>query len=481
MPVASLSNRFGIGDFGKESYRFVDLTQRAGFTIWQILPLNPLGYGNSPYQPYSSYAMDEIYISLDTLYEEGLLKKKVPSYLKENKTIDYEACRKYKEPYLKEAFRAFKPDRGYETFKKLFWVEDYVIFRAFKEINDLRPWNEWPKEQKNYPLKKDLNLSIYKEDIDYQYFLQYMLYKQWKALKHYANEKGIRIMGDIPFYVGYDSADCWGNRDNFLLDDDGHPDFIAGVPPDYFSADGQRWGNPIYNWDKMKKDHFSFWINRIKGNDSLFDIIRIDHFRAFDTYWKIPSSCPTARIGEWIEAPGYAFFDTLFKEMPKINIVAEDLGDLRAEVLELRDHYHFPGMNILQFTFNPYADHNNEIAKHCVLYTGTHDNDTLRGCISKWDSKQRNIKNRWLRKHGYNGKNIAEKMIDFALRSDAEMVIIPLADWLYLDSHACLNSPGTVGSPNWEWRLPSLKAFENKASEILKKNETCGRYKASAK
>ena len=463
MPVASLPNRFGSGDFGQDAFHFVDSIAEAGFSIWQILPLNPLGFGNSPYQAFSSYAMDEMYISLDQLAEEGLLDQ-VPDYLKDLKAIAYHDVRRFKDQYLRQAFTRFVPDAEYRKFIQQDWLKNYALFMTFKKANHMLCWVEWPEKMRDYPDEKKEDLAPYEEELNYQYFLQYTVLRQWQKLKAYANSKGIIIMGDIPFYVGLDSADCWSGRPNFLLDKNGHPRFIAGVPPDYFSDIGQRWGNPIYDWDYMEKDRFRFWLNRLGYNKQLFDVIRLDHFRAFDTYWKIPSSCPTAIVGEWIEAPGYALFSRLFKKYPDIKIIAEDLGDLRPEVFELRDHFNFAGMNILDFTFNP--DTENEVAEHCLAYTGTHDNDTLRSFYSGKPEKEKRKWRKWLKDHGYEGKNVCEKFLNFALQCRAEMVIIPMADWLLIGPEGCINHPGTVGSPDWEWRLPNIAPFDKKTAEI---------------
>ncbi len=458
MPVASLPNRIGSGDFGPDAFRFVDEIADAGFSIWQILPLAPLGYGNSPYQPYSSYAIDELYISLDLLEEQGMIGH-VNDYRRNSKTIDYEKVRRYREAVLRNAFQAFQPDSRYQNFlKEQRWLESYVVYRAFKQANGLRAWDTWPKKQRNYPIDGDVDLAPYEEEIRYQKFLQYILYYQWADLKSYANSKGIRIMGDIPFYVGHDSADCWNARANFLLKKDGKPRFIAGVPPDYFAATGQRWGNPIYDWDYMKNDEFGFWMDRIGFSMKMFDIIRLDHFRAFDTYWKIPASCPTAMEGEWIEAPGISVFDHLLELYPNIRIVAEDLGDLRPEVLELRDRFNFPGMHVFQFEFSP--DIENRMQPHSVLYTGTHDNEPLKVWYGKKTPAEKRRIRKWFADRGYKGADIFEKIQSFVLQSEPEIVIIPMSDLIKAGEIGVLNRPGTVGSPNWEWRMPSLEAFE---------------------
>lgn len=463
MPVASLPGRHGCGTFGKEAYDFVKMMHQSGLGIWQLLPLNPLGYGNSPYQPYSSYAVDELYISLDVLAQQGLLEK-VPSYHRNDDEIQYGVVRAFHDKYLRLAYQKFEKDEAYESFIKQSWVKEYAIFKTFKVANNLRPWNEWEKEQKDYPINQKLDLSKYEDEIAYQMFLQFVLHQQWHALKKYANSLGIQMVGDIPFYVGLDSADVWAHRENFLLDQDGRPTFIAGVPPDYFSATGQRWGNPIYNWDFMKKDKFTFWIERMSYMGKMFDVVRVDHFRAFDTYWKIPADCPTAIEGEWIEAPGYELFDTLFKQYPNLTIVAEDLGDLRPEVLELRDHYKFRGMRIVQFTFDP--EGMEEDKTHLLVYTGTHDNDTTYSWYCKQSASLRRKMRQYLWKHGYRKHSFVDDVIDYSLDSNADMVIIPMSDWIHAGSQARLNMPGSVGAPNWMWRMKDLRAFAKRIKQI---------------
>ncbi len=459
MPITALPSAYGCGDFGKEAYHFVDLMYEAGVTLWQILPLNPLGYGNSPYQPYSSYAMDDIYLSLERLYEAGLLHA-LPKPLKKEKQVDYEAVRAYRMPYLKEAFSNFKPDLNYANFSYQEWMRQYAIFMTLKKKNGMREWTEWEEEEKNQPLNGSLDLKPLEEDILFEIFLQYELFLQWKDLKQYANDHEIEIMGDMPFYVGLDSADVWANRSNFLLDDDGRPTFIAGVPPDYFSATGQRWGNPIYNWEAMEEDGFSFWVDRLSYVGKMMDIVRVDHFRAFDTYWKIPASCPTAMEGEWIEAPGYALFDTLFKKNPELHIVAEDLGDLRQEVLELRDHYNFKGMRVMQFQFFP--GNIKDETENLLIYTGTHDNDTLLSWYRNSTKEEQNAMRKHLRNLGFHEGTFSKNVIAYAMSLAGEFVIVPIFDLLNLDGSARINTPGTVGAPNWMFKLTSWKAVENR-------------------
>lgn len=476
MPVGSLPSRCGVGSFGKEAYEFVDILAAMGAKIWQILPLNPLSFGNSPYQPYSSYAGDELYIDLDKLAECGLLPKHRPAYRPEDKSkVDFQKVRAFKEPYLRRAYAAFcrrrkKDKAAFFEFCKQPWVYPYGVFIALKQRNGMRCWNEWPREEQDWSVDHKFDLTDLKDEIDYRMFLQYIFYTQWMELKAYANGKGLQIMGDMPFYVGLDSLDVWMGRDNFLLDGDGRPTFIAGVPPDYFSATGQRWGNPIYNWEKMESDGFTFWLERLGYNSKLYDIVRIDHFRAFDTYWKIPASCPTAIDGAWIEAPGYALFDKIYETMPDIQIVAEDLGDLRPEVLVLRDHYHLSGMYVAQFSLPKLVPEENNAA-----YTGTHDNDTARGWYEKQDANFRRRVARKLRPYGEAREAMSRKMVRFVLASKASVAIVPLFDVLNLGSQARLNTPGTVGSPNWEWRISSFKAVYDQVDWVKEAMQSSGR------
>lgn len=464
MPVASLPSDYGIGDFGKYSYQFIDILKKSHIRIWQILPINPLGYGESPYQPYSSFAGDELYLDLARLYEEGLLEELPPAFRKGTRKISYQEVRTYKEDYLRQAFLNFIPDNSYEEFTKQEWVYLYAVYLTFKKKNQMKCWNEWEEVHKNWIKDRSFDESIYDGDIRYEMFLQYEFYRQWISLKDYANASGIQIMGDIPFYVGIDSLDVWGNQEDFLLDKDGHPIFIAGVPPDYFSSTGQRWGNPIYNWEHIRGNGFGFWLNRIAYNSRLFDIIRIDHFRAFDTYWKIPASCETAIEGEWTQAPGYELFDRLFETIPDISIVAEDLGEMRPQVYQLRDHYGLKGMKIIQFTFDPLENNNNFIDReNMIIYTGTHDNETILGWFENQSGQIQNETDLKLYSFGYDTGSISHRFIRYTLDNIADTAIIPVQDILGLGNEGRLNIPGTLGSPNWEWKLDSLDKLEKQA------------------
>ena len=461
MPVSALPSAYGIGDFGQSARTLIDRIAAWGMQMWQILPLNPLGYGNSPYQPYSSFAGDEIYIDPDTLYREGLLTAKPDEFRRNAGTVDYPEVRVYKEKILKQAFAAFRPDQEYETFVSQEWVRLYAVFLTLKKHNQMKCWNEWPEEQKNWIKDRTFDISIYEEEIRYELFCQYEFAKQWLQLKAYANGKGIRIVGDMPFYVGIDSLDVWMNQDEFLLGADGKPTFIAGVPPDYFSADGQRWGNPIYDWKHMEENGFAFWKQRFGYNAGLFDILRIDHFRAFDTYWKIPAECKTAVTGEWIEAPGYALFDALLAEFPQAQIVAEDLGDLRPEVYVLRDHYHFPGMKIIQFVFDP-LEHNMKKTEreNMYVYTGTHDNETITSWLSNQPEPVQKAVVREFYALGYEEATQTKNFLRYTLDDLAAHAVLPVQDLLGLGKEGRINTPGTLGSPNWEWRMTDFAGLD---------------------
>ena len=477
MPVASLPSKDGVGSFGREAREFVDLLAEMGMKIWQILPLNPLGFGNSPYQPFSSYAGDEMYIDLEQLEEESYLAKGRKPYEAEGDPgrINYGQVKAYKGKYLREAYENFykksRDTADYESFQEKDWVYPYAVFMALKKQNGFICWNEWPKEQQDWILNHAYDISHLQEEIQYQMFLQYMFYKQWKALKKYANSKNVKIMGDIPIYVGIDSLDVWSCRENFLLDAEGKPSFVAGVPPDYFSPTGQRWGNPIYDWDHLKKEGFAFWVNRLRYNNELYDILRMDHFRGFDTYWKVPASCETAIEGEWVEAPGYELFDRLYKELPKLKLVVEDLGNMRPEALALRDHFHLMGMNVVEFSIFSLKP----TKKHQLIYTGTHDNQPVQGWYDSLGKKTKWKINIRLIKYGMPWESITDKMVRFVYGSRARIAIVPLADIIGAGDEARLNTPGTMGSPNWEWRLPDWDPVRRKKDHIAKIVSKTGR------
>ena len=481
-PVSMLPSRFGIGDFGKSSRAFVDLAAEMGMKLWQILPLNPLGYGHSPYQPFSSFAIDDLYMDLDALYEEGLLAEPAPDELGvEPGKVDYEKTKAFKAPYIEKAYKAFMKKEGAAATLNAFmrehpWCKVYALFMYLKKGEGMRSWAEWPKE------KKDRISSLaYKNTAErtgrlFETWIQYELYREWDLLREYAHGKGIKIVGDVPFYVGYDSADVYENRDKFLLDPVTlEPTFVAGVPPDYFSATGQRWGNPIYDWDKLKKEDYELVVNRLRRNGELYDIIRLDHFRAFDTYWKIPSSCPTAVEGEWILGPATSFFDLFLKKCPNIEIIAEDLGDLRPEVLVLRDHYAFPGMNVVEFTFDDVLKGKKVDQNNMVAYLGTHDNDPMKAYLESLRPDHCRYWMEQIHAKGYNEPTDVDCFVAYALSLEAKYTIIAAQDYLGLGKESRLNVPGVVDSVNWTFRLASLDGLKAKAPYIRSLVERYGR------
>lgn len=466
-PLASLNGSHGIGDFGKASYDFIDISKKAGFDMWQILPLNPLGFGNSPYQPYSSYAGDEIYISLDMLYDDGLLEEKV-AYLEQKDRVDYNYVRDFKGKYLKKAYLKFKEkdlenSEAYEKFLEFDFVYDYAVFLTFKKANNLISWNEWPREQKNWIIDKKLDLSPYQDQIAYEIFIQYIFYQQWMKLKAYANENGLKIIGDVPFYVGLDSLDVWQNQKYFEITEEGNPILIAGVPPDAFSDKGQRWGNPIYKWSEIEKDDFKFWIDRLRYNAKLYDIVRLDHFRAFDTYWQIDAKNDTAIIGEWIPAPGYKLFDIIEKELKDVEFIAEDLGTMMPGVYKLRDHYDLKGMVIIQENLRPWENHFIEATANSAAYPGTHDNKTLFQWYGELDKTQQESIKDYFKTLGINHGDIREDFFDYVMGMKSEYVIISLADILGIGQEARINEPATLSDKNWSFKLKNLDEYKEKA------------------
>lgn len=465
MPISSLPSNQGIGDFGKHCYRIIDAMSKQHVHIWQILPLNPMGYGNSPYQPFSSFAGDEIYISVDTLADYGLLKQSsIRNYNKFCEYVDYEGVRQFKLPYLKKAYKTFK--KYYQEFEEEYqafcdsahWLYNYAVFITLKKQNDMKNWLEWPMEQRNWIKDHVYSLKHLDDDIRYEMFLQFIFFKQWNDVKEYANAHDIEIMGDMPFYVGFDSADVWENQQDFLLDGDARPTVVAGVPPDYFSKTGQLWGNPIYNWRQMKKENYDFWMKRLAWNDQYFDIIRLDHFRAFDTYWVIPAQSTTAINGEWELGPAYDFFDKMFEKLPTIRIVVEDLGELRKQVGKLRDHYQLTGMNVAEFEMEVKLLKRPR-KENVILYSTTHDNDTLEGYYLDLEANKKIALRRFFHNCGYDNRTFHELVIRYCMDSKADITIIPAWDILGLKKEGRMNTPGTIGSPNWEWKVKNLKEF----------------------
>ena len=462
--LSSLPSEYGIGSFGKKAFEFIDLLKQADIKIWQLLPLNPTGFGNSPYQSSSGKAIDPIYVDLDDLYNKKLISKPRKYNAKLNQ-VDYDGCRVLKNKYLKIAFKNQK-DTDTKKFKDFLkendWCIAYAEFNALTDKNKGKPWYEWKNKEK-LAFYNGYDFSKLKNKILYYEWVQFILYEEFFALVEYANKNGVKFMGDIPFYVGDNSSDVWASQDDFMLDKDGKPSFIAGCPPDFFSATGQRWGNPIYDWEFMKSDGFNFWLNRIKFTAKLFSYVRVDHFRAFDSYYSIPASCPTAEIGEW----KYAYGDEIFARLKEMNldseIVAEDLGDLFPSVLVLRDKYNLKGMNIIEFNiFNPLFNE----TENQIIYTGTHDNETIIGWYKHLNNEQKEQLKVILRLKGINAKKTNKKLIEYAYASKADYAIIPIQDFLGLDNKARLNTPGILSNKNWAFKLVDFKDFTKEVPYI---------------
>lgn len=456
MPLSSFPGTLGIGDMGLDAYNFIDGLASTGATIWQLLPLNPVGYGNSPYQTYSAFAGDEIYISIENLYQELHLEYDFEPVI--GTLVDYNSVREHKTKLLRDAFKHFKKDASYEDFlEKAFWLDEYAEFISLKLKNDSKSWLEWTE------------FDVSEEEKEYQRFLQFVFFKQWMALKKYANEKNILVVGDIPIYLGHDSAEVYFNQKEYYLDKDGRPTLVAGVPPDFFSDDGQLWGNPIYRWDVMAENDYSFWVDRFKWNQLQFDVIRLDHFRAFDTYWVIDASSPTAANGEWRIGPRNHFFDAMYRHIPNLNLVVEDLGDLRPEVLELRDDYDLMGMKIIQFNLQPWEiEGSSEFSENFLAYTGTHDNKTIIGRLEELSDDERFALVKNLQNKGYTESKLWQQINHYTMDLRCHWAILPYQDLLGMDNESRINEPGTVGSPNWEWKLDSYDRL-NLAMKELKR------------
>ena len=480
-PMFSVPGNQGIGDFGTKTLKMIDCIADAGYKVWQMLPLQVTGFTHSPYQNLSSFAGDPIYINIDRLSEMGLVtQSSVINCNKFKNHVDYVLVREFKEKYFERAFKTFKKvfdayEEEYNDFlRDTFWLEDWVTFQLFHELHDGASWNEWDEEYRNYPEEHDLDLSDYQERMDYLRFLQFIFYKQLSEIVMYAHSKGLEIMGDIPFYVDYDSADVWANKELFLLDEKGKPEFVAGCPPDYFSKTGQRWGMPIYNFEVQKKDGYQFWCQRVHWTNRFFDKIRIDHFRAFDTYWKIPAECPTAVDGKWILGPAEKLLDAILKACPDVELIAEDLGMIRKEVTELADVYKIPGMEVLLFKMEA-KQLRKPIPQHKVLYTGTHDNATIMQDYVNYDNNRRISLRRFFKKRGYEERAFYDIVCHFALDSKADLVILPIWDICGYKEEARINTPGTVGDQNWTWKLKDFKSFPDELMKTKVWIEQAGR------
>lgn len=482
MPVFSLPSKYGIGCFSKEAYKFVDQLKKAGQSYWQILPLGPTGYGDSPYQSFSTYAGNPYFIDLKTLVKEGLLTKKECKEVrcKEQKKIDYEKIYQNRFKILKKAYRRFQKNDKYEKFleENAFWLEDYCMYMAIKDAHEGKSWSEWEELLKK---REKTALEKVKEELEdeigFYQFQQYEFDRQWKKLHTYAKEQGIQIIGDIPIYVAFDSADAWAAPELFQFDEENNPIRVAGCPPDAFAKTGQLWGNPLYNWAYHKKTGYDWWLKRIAYCFDLYDIVRIDHFRGFDEYYSIPYGDETAVNGHWEKGPGMDLFNTVKEKLGELDIIAEDLGFLTESVFQLLKDSGYPGMKVLQFAFDPSEDSDYltyKYQRNCVVYTGTHDNDTTAGWFEKLSDGDKEVALRYMNSFYTPKEEQHWDLIALAMRSTADTCIIPVQDFLGLGSEARINMPSTLGD-NWKWRMTKGAFSEELKEKIRRMTKLYGR------
>lgn len=492
----SLPGRFGIGDLGPEAYAFADFLTACRQSLWQVLPLGPTGYGDSPYACYSAFAGNTFLISPEQLFEEGLLTKNDLSEIDSlpPDRVDFARVHRSKDLLLRKTYEHYlrttdtELRSAFETFaeQNASWLDDYALFSALKSAHGGVAWNEWEQSvaQRESPALVRARDKLSKE-IDAQKFYQFLFFKQWFALKAYCNERGISLIGDIPIFVAQDSADVWTNPEQFKLDSNGIPLVVAGVPPDYFSATGQFWGNPLYNWDRMLDDGFNWWIERVRATLQTVDIARIDHFRGFAACWEIPGGDKTAERGRWIEAPGRALFTAIRNALGELPIIAEDLGVITPDVEKLRDDFGFPGMRILQFAFSSDTkniDLPHNYHKNVVVYTGTHDNDTTVGWFnsiagegSTRTAEQISGEREFCMKYlNTNPKEIHWDFIRAVIASVAVTAVVPLQDLLGLGTEARMNLPNTTDG-NWTWRFSAGALTEAHSNRLRDMTETYGR------
>lgn len=482
MHITSLPGPYGIGTMGRHAYEFVDFLQKAGQSYWQILPLSPTGFGDSPYQSFSTFAGNNYLIDLDLLIEQGLLMQEevdAANWGSNENRVDYGSLYENREKVLYQAFSRFVPTQEYESFVQSNedWLGDYALFMALKRKFKGATWRKWIL---SLMMRLDSGLEAYrlelKEAIDFQYFLQYLFFTQWHALKRYANEKGIQIIGDVPIYVPLDSADVWTNPHLFQLDGNRNPLMVAGCPPDSFSADGQLWGNPLYDWGKMKETGYAWWIRRLQAAGNMYDVVRLDHFRGFESYWAVPAKEETAKGGKWVKGPGQDFIKAVQAAFPDLQFIAEDLGYVTEEVRQLQLDSGYPGMKLLQFAFDSretgsYLPHLYPV--NSVCYTGTHDNVTT----SQWfeEAAVGDIAHA----KAYLGLNEEEGyvwgMIRGAMSSVSRLCIVQMQDYLQLGACARMNHPGTLSGGNWTWRASSDLITPELTEKILNMTRLYGR------
>ena len=466
LPISSLPGKYGIGSFSKEAYRFVDFLKNAHQKYWQILPVGPTSYGDSPYQSFSTYAGNPYFISLEELIEEGLLTEEECDKVDFGNRIDkvnYEKLYNGRFKLLKKAYKKsnISEKEDFDKFKSenCYWLNDYAMFMAIKDRFNGQSFDKWAEDIK---------------------FIQYEFYRQWYKLKKYANENGIKIIGDIPIYVAYDSADVWAHPELFQMDENGKPVAVAGCPPDGFSATGQLWGNPLYRWDYHKQTNYDWWIKRIERSVKLYDVVRIDHFRGFDEYYSIPAEDEDATNGHWEKGPGIDLFNAIKYCLGDVNIIAEDLGYITDTVRQLVKDSGFPNMKVLEFAFDSrdssgpkdYLPYNYD--KNCVVYTGTHDNETLKGWLDSIESEEIEMIQKYIGRTVENKTKLVDEIIRMAQASTANTCIIPMQDYLHLDDKARMNTPSTLGN-NWMWRMKSTQITKKLTNAIKELTVLYGR------
>ncbi len=478
----SLPGPGGIGSLGRDARRFVDLLAAMGMTYWQVLPLTPPACGNSPYSAFSAFAGNPLMIDLEQIVDMSDLDNEFCKPTSNQNAVDFSVVGELKLKLLHQAGSLFLKDEN-ASHKQDFWhfcdttpwLHDYALFMAIKHHHKGKSWDKWPKETAILTPAMYEKASVeFGPEIGVQKYMQWHFFRQWKALRQYAGARGIDIIGDIPIFVAYDSADVWSRREHFQLDSRGRPIDVAGVPPDYFSKNGQLWGNPLYNWDAMRSDGYSWWVERFRAMFEIYDVVRIDHFRGFEAAWHVPASHRTAQKGQWVRGPGSDLFDVVFSCLGSLPIIAEDLGVITSEVEALRDRYSFPGMKILQFAFdsgpsNPYLPHNH--LKNGVVYTGTHDNDTTAGWLGSLSDSQLRRVQEYL---GTKAADVFQGVIRTALMSVADTVIFPFQDLLNKGNESRMNVPGTAFG-NWEWRFAWDDVPEELTASVRSQVERYGR------
>lgn len=476
MHISSLPSPYGIGTLGKAAYDFADFLHRAGQRYWQILPIGPTSYGDSPYQSFSTCAGNPYFIDLDLLEQDGLLTREeidAVDWGTDTGRVDYGFQYSVRFDLLYHAYLRGR-DRDADALREFRdanpWVEEYALYMALKRSNSMQSWEHWPEEIRlRRPGAADTYATVLAEDTNFFIYLQFLFFRQWNRLRDYVHGLGIRIIGDLPIYVPYDSCDVWANPQLFQLDEGGLPTGVAGVPPDYFSEDGQLWGNPLYNWDAMRADGYRWWMQRIAAAGRLFDVIRIDHFRGLESYWSVPYGDVNARRGHWVKGPGQDFIDAVRRSFPELHLIAEDLGFLTPEVIELQRNSGYPGMKVLEFAFDPREPSNylpHRYTTNCICYSGTHDNETLVQWLDGASPETVQYVQEYL---GLRDRSECVKgILRAGMASVADVFIAQLQDYLELGAEARMNEPGTLSTKNWSWRVDASLLTDKLADRIAR-------------